>query len=114
MQVAVRAPRRDMIGNKVLVEGIEYTVGDQGVIQAHDVHVAAFRSLGFNLCKDESPDIAEVTTITPDEAKAVAAMRKVKFMADAPPQFTDDPPLAKGSVPQGHSSPPGSSPPSRK
>jgi hypothetical protein len=103
MQTAVRAPRRDMIGNKVLVEGIEYTVGDQGVIVAHDVHVAAFKSLGFKLCKEESPDIAEVTTLTPDEAKAVAAMRKVKFMDAAPAQFADDPPLAK-TAPQGQAS----------
>jgi hypothetical protein len=88
MQVAMRAPRRDMIGNKVLVEGIEYAVGDQGVVQAHYIHVAGFKSLGFHLCKDESPDVAEVTTLSDEEAKAIAEMRKAKVAAKL--TFEDD------------------------
>lgn len=83
MQMAMRAPSRDMIGNKAVVGGIEYTVSDQGVVNVHDVHIDGFKSLGFHLCKDESPDVPEVTTLSAEEIKLVADARKAKAEAAA-------------------------------
>lgn len=81
-QTAMRAPHPKMA--KVVVEGIDYDVKENGVVIAHDAHIPALKSLGFVRCQDETSDVVSVGTISDAELKLLAQLRSGEIKVAAP------------------------------